>query len=187
MHKQPTVSELLQQGFSKTFTKRFWRRVNKDGPIPQHRQELGKCWLWDSGRNAAGYGFLRMGADHMPHILAHRASWVLHNGTIPEGKFVLHHCDNPPCCNPRHLFLGGHLENARDKMSKGRAVNLKAEEHGMAKLTWEQVRAIRATYSTGQSSYRKLAKQYGMAISVIGGILKGHNWKEPMERAAIQQ
>lgn len=118
----------------------------------------------------------------MPHIFAHRASWVLHFGPIPDGLFVLHKCDNPPCSNPAHLFLGGHLENARDKMQKGRFVALRGEDHGMSKLTWDEVDDIRSFYVRGKRGrgYKSIAKKYGMALSVIAGIVNGHNWKNSL-------
>lgn len=76
------------------------------------------CWEWKKARHRQGYG-------HFPYKkrlhLAHRISWLLHHGPIPEGICVLHKCDNPPCCNPDHLFLGTYQTNAIDCVQKGRA------------------------------------------------------------------
>lgn len=89
---------------------RFWPRVDTSGGPDA-------CWEWTRGRDPHGYGrFATPNSD-----LAHRASWELHNGPIPAGLNVLHHCDNPPCVNPRHLFLGTQKDNVDDMVAKGRA------------------------------------------------------------------
>lgn len=75
------------------------------------------CWIWTAGKDSWGYGTFRM---HGKVIGSHRASWEIHNGPISKGMSVLHHCDNPPCVNPDHLFIGTHTDNMRDCISKGR-------------------------------------------------------------------
>jgi len=100
--------------------KRFWEKVNKDGPIPSHRPELGPCWLWMACRTPSGYGQLGLPGKDAGIVIASRFSWELHNGPIPDGLFACHKCDNPPCVNPAHLFLGDHEDNARDAAAKGR-------------------------------------------------------------------
>lgn len=88
---------------------RFWPRVDKAvGQGPD-----GTCWEWTASRNGDGYGFSN-------HTMAHRVSWEIHNGSIPNGLCVLHRCDNPPCVNPAHLFLGTKKDNAADMSAKGR-------------------------------------------------------------------
>lgn len=89
---------------------RFWRYVDK----------AGECWTWTGGRTIDGYGNFR--ADGAG-ISAHRFSYQLHNGAIPEGLFICHQCDNPPCVRPDHLFLGTPLDNVRDMYGKGRNVD----------------------------------------------------------------
>lgn len=79
-----------------------------------------KCWPWVGGSLNEGYGCIRLGSSHGRIVLAHRAAWAIANGPIPDGLFVLHHCDNPPCCNPAHLFLGTHQDNMDDMVAKGR-------------------------------------------------------------------
>jgi len=96
------------------FSRTFWDFVNREGPVPAHRPGLGPCWVWTGIQDPQGYG--RLGG----HRLAHRQSWEMANGTIEGGLWVLHHCDNPPCVNPAHLYLGTVKENVRDAVERGR-------------------------------------------------------------------
>jgi len=93
----------------KTVEERFWAKV----------QRGEGCWLWLGGKHKFGYGTFRAGKAV---IGAHRYSWQLHSGQpIPEGSFVLHSCDNPPCVNPAHLRLGSPKDNMQDMSTRGRA------------------------------------------------------------------
>lgn len=83
----------------------FWRNVDKRGP--------DECWEWKRARNSSGYG--RLGST-----AAHRVAWHLTNGQIPDGMYICHHCDNPPCCNPAHLFCGTQTDNMQDAKAKNR-------------------------------------------------------------------
>lgn len=103
---------------------RFWRRVNKDGPLP-HDEQLGNCWLFTLKPQKTGY--VQLKHEGRP-VLAHRISWLLHYGQIPPGLMVLHHCDVRACIRPTHLFLGTHEDNMRDMVTKGRAA--KGERSG---------------------------------------------------------
>jgi hypothetical protein len=89
---------------------RFWSKVDR----------TGDCWLWVAHRNAQGYGQFATGGHHGAQVSAHRFAWELTNGPVPDGMFVLHHCDNPPCVRPDHLFLGTQRDNVLDAWSKGR-------------------------------------------------------------------
>lgn len=89
----------------------FWERVDRAGP--ELRPGLGRCWLWTGSTDKKGYG--RHG-----HDLTHRRAWRETNGPIPDGLWILHHCDNPPCCNPAHLYAGTHAQNMRDMSERGR-------------------------------------------------------------------
>jgi hypothetical protein len=94
----------------------FWSKVDKNGPVPAHRPELGPCWVWTlKGRR---YGKVQFGGTT---YLVHRLSWQLANGPIPEDKpYVLHRCDNTICVRPDHLFTGTAEDNTHDMLSKGR-------------------------------------------------------------------
>lgn len=94
----------------KPLADRFWAKVQKAGP--------DDCWPWLASRMPKGYG--KLGIASTTPKLAHRVSWELHYGPIPEGLFVCHRCDNPPCVNPAHLFLGTCTDNLRDMVAKGR-------------------------------------------------------------------
>jgi hypothetical protein len=80
---------------------RFWAKVDRDGPIPAHRPELGPCWVW-IGQHARGYGSFKPSKTSRTY-LAHRVAYQLYGGVIPEGYDLHHNCDNPPCVNPAHL------------------------------------------------------------------------------------
>jgi hypothetical protein len=80
-----------------------------------------RCWLWTAAQDKKGYGVIQEGGFYAPkNLLAHRASWMIHCGDIPEGLCVLHRCDRPPCINPDHLFLGTVRDNHADMDNKGR-------------------------------------------------------------------
>lgn len=125
----------------------FWEGADSSG-------ELDDCWPWIRCRDPGGYGKLRWRGCL---CYAHRVAWMLAFGAdeIPSGKFVCHHCDNPPCCNPGHLWLGDAVQNAADRDAKGRdafstgkliIIGLKGADSSNSKLTEEQVVAIRLAY-----------------------------------------
>lgn len=93
----------------KTLTERFWSKVNKGSPED--------CWEWTGARLPWGYGRMQKNG----HLVgSHCVAYELAYGSVPKGYFVLHKCDNPPCCNPSHLFLGTNQDNMNDMISKGR-------------------------------------------------------------------
>jgi hypothetical protein len=111
--------------------KKFWACVEKNGPVQAHAVHLGPCWQWTGTRNRGGYGVLSHGRHEK--LMAHRASWLLHNG--PPRELVLHRCDNPSCVNPSHLFEGSHADNIHDMVAKGRnAQALDAKTQALAAL-----------------------------------------------------
>lgn len=128
------------------------------------------CWLWTAGCKTEGYGVLRVNGKY---VAAHRVSWQLHNGTIPDGLCVCHHCDTPPCVNPNHLFLGTRKDNTDDCIKKGRKCILVGIESPRAKLTDDQVRFIRSS----ETGSRQLASRFEVHQATIYRIRKGTFWK----------
>jgi hypothetical protein len=106
---------------------------------------------------------------------AHRVAWELTHGPIPDGMLVCHRCDNPPCVNPPHLFLGTDALNAADKGAKGRARTTpqRGEDSPAAKVTTEAVLQIRARYAAGGISQRELGEEYGIGQTHVGRIVRG--------------
>ena len=144
---------------------RFWEKV---------RVSTG-CWLWGASRDTKGYGSIGLfGRGTLAR--ASRVAWLLSNGPIPAGQHVLHSCDNPPCVNPDHLFLGTNLDNAADMLAKGREAHLSGERNGRARLTRGQVAEIRHARAVG-AGYRALAEQYGVSEGTIWWILSGRHWQ----------
>jgi len=136
------------------------------------------CWLWSRTVSADGYG--NIGATdpvcgRRVNKKAHRVSWELHKGAVPAGLLVLHRCDTPPCCNPDHLWLGTDLDNALDKIAKGRAGVLMGEHSNLARLNADQVREIRAMAAI--SSLRELAAAFGVGVENVRAIVKRQSWK----------
>jgi hypothetical protein len=112
---------------------------------------------------------------------AHRIAWILTNGEPSEGAQILHRCDNPPCCNPAHLFPGTHQDNMADRNAKGRTTagrhhGAHGEQSHLAKLTLPDVRAIRRAYAAGGVSQSALGAQYGVSQTQVGRIVRGVRW-----------
>jgi hypothetical protein len=131
------------------------------------------CWLWTGATSSFGYGFF--GLDGRKQ-LAHRVSWMLHHGAMPDRRTnVCHRCDVSACVNPDHLWLGTFQENNADKVRKGRQVLPPRRVGGAnanARLSDDDVRAILRSRDRGRS----IAKRYGVAESTIGMIRTGRNW-----------
>lgn len=140
------------------------RFAEKHVPIPD-----AGCWLWTAAVDGKGYGAFRM--EKMEQ--AHRASWLLHHGPIPDGMCVCHKCDTPLCVNPSHLFLGTNLDNMRDRDRKGRAAKRDGEKCGTSKLTEADVMAIRVAGGL----HREIAASFGVSRETVGEIRRGVTWK----------
>jgi hypothetical protein len=158
----------------------FWKRVKNVGGEG--------CWEWSMSRNIYGYGI----AHHLKkRIGAHRLSWTLTNGEIPEGMQVLHKCDNPPCCRPDHLFLGTPLDNIHDAIMKERLqvkrgmdvvmrmkeklLNPPAPAPKQRKLSDEQIEELRFRRRNGEKR-RKLAEEFGIHPHQVWKICVGRSW-----------
>ena len=154
---------------------RFWSKVDKNGPTVTHCQELGACWVWIAGCYKDGYGNF---GSRNETLKAHRVSWELTFGAIPDGLWVLHKCDNRRCVNPGHLYLGTAWDNARDMVQRCRYSkrDCSGEHNGRAKLSRVAVEQIRELYRVGSVSYRELAARYGVSERTIGDAITGMRW-----------
>lgn len=152
---------------------RFWARVSKGTP--------DECWEWTGGKitgryapngkqYGGGYGLLSVNAS--THILAHRFSYELHNGPIPEGLEIRHICNRPSCCNPHHLLIGTHADNMQDMANSKRSRLI---------LTYEQIRELRELDPHGIQARTEAGKRLGVSYAVVKTILAPRNkdkWRE---------
>jgi len=169
----------MAKGRITSIAEQFWSKV--DGSAG-----ASGCWWW-TGAKSRGYGKLgRLENGRLVSLIAHRVSWAIHNGEIPDGMCVCHACDNPSCVNPAHLWLGTNADNTADKVSKGR--QSRGEAHGrsartavprrgnyVTKLTEEQVLAIRSEARRGNN--RQLAARYGVSRYTLSDIVTRKSWK----------
>lgn len=146
---------------------RFWSKVRK----------TSGCWIWAASCFRNGYGDFKVNRNRRrrPLMLAHRYSWKLAYGPIPDGLCVLHRCDNRKCVRPAHLFLGTPADNTADMIAKGRMSA--GEDRGNVKLTNDIVREIRVEYAAGKGSTYALAEQYGVTQSSIWQIVANKTWR----------
>lgn len=185
----------------KTTEERFWAKVDK----------TGECWLWRGFRNKGGYGLVYYPSLGQKIEGAHRIAWKLINGGIPHGMCVLHHCDNPTCVRPDHLWIGTRAENNSDRDAKGRQVSCRGnshysriypellrrgdnhparlrpealprgERHGMSKLSIEKVIAMRRMRGGG-CSYVEIGRCFGVTPTNVQMVCTGKTWRHvPME------
>jgi hypothetical protein len=155
----------------------FWKRV----------QKTDECWLWLGSKLPRGYGYWRTNGRR---IYAHRYVWSITFGAIPESLFVCHHCDNPSCVRPSHLFIGTTKDNMEDMCRKGRGAT--GERHGSkthpesrprgqqifgAKLTEEIVGALRREYAAGGISITTLAQKWSLTRSLVSHVIMREAWK----------
>lgn len=144
---------------------RFWDKVR--GP------NKAGCREFSGAKNEKGYGIVGLYPNTTIH--AHRLSYFLTYGFLPEHMVICHHCDNPACCEPLHLFLGTKADNNADMRGKGRHAH--GVSHYQAKLNPSKVRAIRKMVKEGKSM-RACGERYGVSSSTIEDIIYGKTWKE---------
>lgn len=133
------------------------------------------CWLWKMATNRKGYGFF-WDPRYKKLVYAHRASYEIFVDEIPEGLSVLHHCDNPPCVRPDHLFLGTAQDNSDDMVAKGRSYDRHGTRNPRARLTEDEVNVIRSIYKNKEATQSDLAKAFGVAQQTISAVVTGTNW-----------
>ena len=156
------------------------RRSNEERFWP-YVQKTESCWLWIGKKDRRKYGMVNLYREDTDKIMstgAHRLSWKIHNGDIPQGMLVCHKCDNPSCVNPCHLFLGTYKDNVRDMDAKGRrkTISMPGALNPAAKLTNEKIEEIRAIYNTGKVSQETLARLFGVGQSSISRIVLNTAW-----------
>jgi hypothetical protein len=160
---------------------RFWARLD--------RESAAGCWLWTGSVGPRGYGQVYL-AKRI-YARAHRLAYALANGEVPDGLVICHSCDRPLCCNPDHLVAATQMENVADMVRKGRHVGgpnapglpprskqgrVRGERAPKAKLSAEQVKAIRTRYAAGGVTQVQLAAEYGINRNALQMILYRQSW-----------
>lgn len=146
------------------FADRFWSKVDP----------TGDCWLWTARTTPQGYGqfFVRRGQYYGAHAVSH----TLVHGPIPPGGVICHRCDNPPCVNPDHLFLGSQSDNALDMFAKGRASRTHGTARLNARLDDDAVREIREAHPY-HGLIRDLAARFGVSCTTVRKVRNGQKWR----------
>lgn len=144
------------------FTRRFWAKVDRRGP--------NECWLWTASKDRHGYGTFQL--DGKPRK-AHRLSWMLANGPIPDGLCVCHSCDVRLCVNPSHLWAGSNKSNSADMVAKGRQGTMHGEAAPWSKLTEASISDILNSHE----SQRTIAKRHGIHQTMVSKIQLRDRWK----------
>ena len=149
----------------------FWSKVDI-------KDDVNSCWEWTGARKPKGYGNVRINKKYM---LAHRVAFELTFCEIPKGMLVCHICDNPSCCNPRHLMLGSAAGNFSDMLIKGRQNFHKnkaiGERNANSKLTANKVREIRRMYAEKRADQYALAGMYSVSQTSISAIIRNQTWR----------
>ncbi len=164
----------------------FWARVDMSGGADA-------CWEWTGPTpERDGWRAYPSTQIHGTAMSAHRAAWAFTHGAVPQGMFVCHSCDNPPCCNPSHLWLGTPAQNSADMAAKGRArpgrkrpdcLTARGEDAVMAKLTNAQVGEMRELYATGRFTQAVLGRRFGISTMAANRAIRGLSYADaPMPR-----
>jgi hypothetical protein len=157
-----------------TLEERFWRSVDKDGPLAP-RPELGHCWLWTAKTNEHGYGLFSVKGRH---VRAHRVAWEMHHERqIPPGQVVRHRCDVRICVRHDHLMLGTHADNGDDAARRRRGTVPLGEKVPSAKLTAEQVQWARQQYDSKLNTCAGLARILNVSQTTMSAVLKRESWQ----------
>lgn len=153
--------------FEESFRQRVWAKIDRRGE--------DECWPW-MGATQFGYGYIWV-VPQKHHAKAHRIVYAYTYGDFDPAWLVCHRCDNPPCCNPRHLFLGTVADNMRDRDLKGRGYDRHGEKNGRAKVTQQQVEQIRALVASGKSQ-QSVGERYGLKQAQVSRIVRSKCWSQ---------
>lgn len=165
---KPVFTAIPDAVRSESYASKFWARVDR----------TKDCWEWQGSRTARGYGQLKLPRS-TTNIRAHRLAYFLATGRDPQEKLVCHTCDNPPCCNPAHLFLGDDADNVQDMVAKGRARGGKGsgETNSRAKMTEAEARLVISAIIAGKTN-REIARDLPVSHGLISRIRHRHAWRE---------
>lgn len=151
---------------NKPMEERFWEKVD--------RKSDSECWEWTATRSGRGYGRFYIGKTPMQ---ASRVAYKIANGDFDQSLHVCHKCDNPPCCNPSHLFLGTASENIRDAVAKGRWHDFRGEKNVLHKLTADQALEVRKIHASKSKTIAQIAAMFGLTESGAEKIIYRKRWK----------
>ena len=158
----------------RTMEERFWAKVDKSGD----------CWMWLASTGTVGYGQFGVSIKGKYRMhQAHRVSWMISNGEIPNGLVIMHSCDVKTCVNPGHLRAATQADNVADMISKGREGHLNGDKHPNARLSESQVFEI---YDNNIESHVVLGKKYGVCAKQISAIRLGEKWKDVLRLSGRQ-
>ena len=154
---------------------RFWSKVQCGAP--------DECWTWIGPHDRQGYGKLSIGGRKGRNWPAHRLAWTMARGAIPAAMCVCHRCDNPPCVNPAHLFLGTKADNTRDCVRKGRNKYpvMRGEQNPHARFTEREVQLVRLLCGRIGLSHGEVAGRYGVTRQAVSRIVAGEVWRRVPE------
>lgn len=160
--------------FDASIIARFWAKVDKNGPVPPHRPELGQCWVWKASKSGDGYGSfgIRLKKNSWVSVGAHVVAYKMQKGLVPHGLHVCHACDNRTCCNGDHLFVGTRADNMQDCVKKKRLITPQSD--GIRKLSYEDAVLIRKNYT---GDLKRTADSLGVSESLIWRIVSGETYK----------
>lgn len=130
------------------------------------------CWWWTGPKTPSGYGCFA--PKHKVMYSTHRLAWEINKGPIPTGMHICHICDNPPCVNPDHLFIGTNQDNVNDRVAKGR--QQRGQSHGQSILTEDHITQIRALVHYGVKQ-TTLARMFGVKRSTVNEAVLYHTWR----------